>query len=207
MRRSPFVLFLLLAALAVSSCGSRGSVNLQEKLDSLRTLEELEHLRRQGIDLGDSYGNPLKAFYDSLNHEALPIHYSPDYVEMTGLFSPVPDPIKMLLKLEGQTEARAVSLPQRGSLRPMLVAGYDEGEIAEIWLYTLDRDYFPLDKMCLYDAADNEDEAYFAITSNYEIYRNHVLYHINIEGLILEDLVGNLPDEDEEYFDDDFEDE
>lgn len=191
-------LIAMAASLACGSCGHRGPANLEQKLDSLRTLETLRQLRREGIDIGEDNSNPLKAFYDSLNHEALPIHYSPDYIEMTAVFSPVPGPIKMLLKLEGRTEARAVSLPQRGSLRPMLVAGYDEGEVAEVWLYTLDRDYFPLDKMCLYDAADNEDESYFAITSNYEIYRNHVLYHINIEGYILEDLVGNLPGDEED---------
>ncbi len=192
------LLFLpLMFVLLASSCGNKRVENLQEKIDSLRTLEQLKELRRQSMQTGEQFDNPLQAFFDSLEVQVLPLYYVPETDELYSMFTYVPEGIKVYLNFESDNEVRAAALPRRGALRIILLAAFEYGEMMEMWLYSLDEDYFPIDQVCLYDAADDADECYFAITSDYRIYRNHVLYHINIEGKILEDYVGNLPDEEE----------
>ena len=60
------------------------------------------------------------------------------------------------------------------------MAADEEEERYSLWLYSLDDDYLPVDKLCLY-AVDEEDDSgdfdtesegfiqYFSITSDYEI--------------------------------------
>ena len=80
----------LLAVLTagLSACGFRSNLpaDLQHKLDSVKALEELRLLRLQGIDLDNP--NPLRAFYDSLMIQPLPLRYSDDYVKLLPNFQP-----------------------------------------------------------------------------------------------------------------------
>ena len=186
------ILFVLALSL-LWACGNRVPANLDQKLDSLRTLEELEKLRAMGVKTHDS--NPLHEFYDSLALQVLPIRYSEDFVAQYKTFSYVPRPIAEFLNLEGRGETRAVALPERKNLRLMMVAGIEESQLTEMWLYSLDADFFPVDKLCLYDVADSDEESYFAITSDMDIYRDHVLYHVDNSGIFEEVIVGERPEE------------
>ena len=76
-----------------------------------------------------------------------------------------------------------------------MVAGIEESQLTEMWLYSLDADFFPVDKLCLYDVADSDEESYFAITSDMDIYRDHVLYHVDNSGIFEEVIVGERPEE------------
>ena len=152
---------------------------LQHKLDSVKAIEIREKLEAQGINLKGS-DNPVKQFYDSLDIQPLPISYSEDYVQYLPGFKPVPQDIVRYLNFEGH-EPKAVALPESLGARMMLLAADETNEKNRysIYLYSLDDEYLPVDKLCLYALEDEEDEfnidpeefiQYFSITSDYEIH-------------------------------------
>lgn len=176
-------LWIWAIALVLFSCGNRrlSPEELQHKLDSVKTIEIRERLIAQGIDL-ESSDNPLKMFFDSLNIQPLPIAYSDDYVKFLPAFSPVPQEIAAYLNFEGRKDRRAITLPETLGARLLLLAADEEEERYSLWLYSLDDDYLPVDKLCLYAVEDEvEDDEYdydlepeefiqyFSITSDYEI--------------------------------------
>ena len=182
-----FLLGAWLVALAslFTSCASCGNNNnlspeeLQHKLDSVKALEIREKLEAQGINLQSS-DNPVKQFFDSLEIQPLPISYTEDYVRFLPDFRPVPDEIVKYLNFEGN-HPKAVALPESLGARMILLAADEtsEKDRYSIYLYSLDDEYLPVDKLCLYALEDEEDQfsieteqliQYFSITSDYEIH-------------------------------------
>ena len=176
------VLFVVVVVL-LSACGGRNKMPpevLQQKLDSVKALEVKEKLEAQGIRLEDS-DNPLKMFYDSLNVQPLPITYTEEYVKYLPDFRPVPHEIVTYLNLEGRTP-KAISLPESLGARMVLLAADESPKDKDkysLWIYSLDDEYMPVDKLCLYALEDEEDQfdinpeefiQYFSITSDYEIH-------------------------------------
>lgn len=170
----------LLGLLLLCACGGRSlsSEEMQHKLDSIKQLEIRERLEAQGINLEHS-DNPLKMFYDSLELLPLPIAYTEEFVRYLPNFKPVPQDIAKALELEGHDKQKAISLSESVGARLMLLAADEDEDRYSLWLYSLDDDYMPVDKLCLY--AINEDEEldldsdeeilqYFTITSDYEIH-------------------------------------
>lgn len=170
-------------AMIMFSCGNKQQLSpeaLQQKLDSVKTLEIRERLEAQGINL-ESPTNPLKMFFDSLNVQPLPIKYSEDYVTFLPSFLPVPQEIKNMLNFEGK-EPKAIILPESLGARMILLAADElakDRDKYSLWIYSLDDDYMPVDKLCLYALEDEEDEfdinpeefiQFFSITSDYEIH-------------------------------------
>ena len=167
---------------ACSSCGNNNNLSpeeLQHKLDSVKALEIREKLEAQGIDLKGS-DNPVKQFFDSLEIQPLPISYTEDYVRFLPDFRPVPDEIVKYLNFEGN-HPKAVALPESLGARMILLAADEtsEKDRYSIYLYSLDDEYLPVDKLCLYALEDEEDQfsieteeliQYFSITSDYEIH-------------------------------------
>ena len=176
------VLFVVVVVL-LSACGGRNKMPpevLQQKLDSVKALEVKEKLEAQGIRLEDS-DNPLKMFYDSLNVQPLPITYTEEYVKYLPDFRPVPHEIVTYLNLEGWNP-KAISLPESLGARMVLLAADESPKDKDkysLWIYSLDDEYMPVDKLCLYALEDEEDQfdinpeefiQYFSITSDYEIH-------------------------------------
>ena len=176
------VLFVVVVVL-LSACGGRNKMPpevLQQKLDSVKALEVKEKLEAQGIHLEDS-DNPLKMFYDSLNVQPLPITYTEEYVKYLPDFRPVPHEIVTYLNLEGRNP-KAISLPESLGARMVLLAADESPKDKDkysLWIYSLDDEYMPVDKLCLYALEDEEDQfdinpeefiQYFSITSDYEIH-------------------------------------
>lgn len=170
----------LLGLLLLCACGGRSlsPEEMQHKLDSIKQLEIRERLEAQGINLKHS-DNPLKMFYDSLELLPLPIAYTEEFVRYLPNFKPVPQDIAKALELEGHDKQKAISLSESIGARLMLLAADEDEDRYSLWLYSLDDDYMPVDKLCLY--AINEDEEldldgdeeilqYFTITSDYEIH-------------------------------------
>ena len=167
---------------ACSSCGNNGSMSpeeLQHKLDSVKALEIREKLEAQGINLQSS-DNPVKQFFDSLEIQPLPISYTEDYVRFLPDFRPVPDEIVKYLNFEGH-HPKAVALTESLGARMILLAADEtnEKDRYSIYLYSLDDEYLPVDKLCLYALEDEADQfsieteeliQYFSITSDYEIH-------------------------------------
>jgi len=179
--RARFGVFILGCVLLVG-CGGRQQMSpelLQHKLDSVKALEIKERLAVQGINLEGS-DNPLQQFYDSLELQPLPVSYTEEYVRFLPDFKPVPQEIVEYLELEGH-HPRAIALPESLGARLVLLAADETGEVNRfsLWLYSLDDEYMPVDKLCLYALEDEEDEfelepeefiQYFSITSDYEIH-------------------------------------
>ncbi len=181
---------LFVAMLLLAACGGRSmsAEEMQRKLDSIQKIEVAERLAAQGINL-EKADNPLKQFYDSLALLPLPITYTDEFVRYLPDFKPVPQDIAKALELEGNGKQKAISLSESLGARLMILAadeGAEEGEDGEegaerysLWLYSLDDDYLPVDKICLYAIEDEEDFdlyeedeilQYFTITSDYEIH-------------------------------------
>ena len=172
----------VITVMSLSACKNKqmSPEEMQHKLDSIARLENIERLKAQGINL-DGDANPVKVFYDSLNIQPLPIRYSEDYVKYLPEYKIVPAELASYMGLEGRIEPKAISLPETASMRLMILAA-DEGDgLYSLWLYSLDDDYIPVDKLCLYatnkeeqkenELADPEDKLIqdFVITSDYEV--------------------------------------
>ena len=170
--------FLVVTAVLMvfSACRQSGvPANLQEKLDSVRALEQLELLRAQGINPGEE-ADPLREFYDSLAIQPLPLQFSEEYVKELPNYQTVPAELVQLLNFEGRVSTKAIALPETASLRLMLLAGIDSDNSVSLWLYSLGADYFPVDKLNLYwpvrkQFKDNKTlTTEFSITSDYEVF-------------------------------------
>jgi len=167
--------------LALVACGNKmSSGQLQQKLDSIAKVEAVERLEAQGIRL-DTDVSPIQLFFDSLNLQPLPIRYSADYVKYLPNYKSVPYELVRFMNFEGRTDPKAIALPESAGTRLMILAA-DEGDgLYSLWLYSLDTDYMPVNKLCLYATSKAEkeldDEALpedkliqdFVITSDYEV--------------------------------------
>jgi len=180
MRKSLFV--VVLAVLALVSCKNNrlSPEQMQHKLDSIARLEKIERLEAQGINLNKE-ASLVQLFYDSLGIQPLPIRYSDDYVKFLPGYKVVPAELASFMGLEGRIEPKAISLPEAVGARLMILAADEGDNLYSLWLYSLDDEYMPVDKLCLYatskeDAKENELAAPedqliqdFVITSDYEI--------------------------------------
>lgn len=172
----------VITVMSLSACKNKqmSPEEMQHKLDSIARLENIERLKAQGINL-DGDANPVKMFYDSLNIQPLPIRYSEDYVKYLPEYKIVPAELASYMGLEGRIEPKAISLPETASMRLMILAADEGDNLYSLWLYSLDSDYMPVDKLCLYatskeeakenEIADPEDKLIqdFVVTSDYEI--------------------------------------
>jgi len=194
---------LLVVTLLVVSCGGGRKMSpeeLQHKLDSVKALEIKEKLALQGVDLETS-DNPMKMFFDSLEIQPLPLSYDEDYVRMLPSYKEVSKDVAEYMNLIDCRHPKAISLPETIGARLIIIAADESDGEYSLWLYSLDDDYFPVDKLCLFSVDSREPEEYteineeeflqyFSITSDYEIrlmdyakedYRAHLeeVYHIN----------------------------
>lgn len=179
MGRKLFVHFSLFISVALMfvGCGNRRLSDevLQHKLDSVYALEAKRQLKLRGIELEES--SPFQMFYDSLDIQTLPIRYSDDYVRYLPGFRVVPLSIMTYLELEGREAPKAMSLPETIGTRLVLLAADINEEEYELWLYSLDNEYVPVDKLLLYEPQypsktnllKKTQEPYFSITSDYKI--------------------------------------
>lgn len=196
-------LVLLVVTLLMVSCGGGSKMSpeeLQHKLDSVKALEIKEKLALQGVDLETS-DNPMKLFFDSLEIQPLPLSYDEDYVRMLPSYKEVGKDVAEYMNLVDCRHPKAISLPETIGARLIIIAADESDGEYSLWLYSLDDDYFPVDKLCLFSVDSREPEEYteineqeflqyFSITSDYEIrlmdyakedYRAHLeeVYHIN----------------------------
>ena len=175
--------FITLSGIVLlAACGNRqmSPGEMQRKLDSIARLETIEQLEMQGIHIGKDV-SPIQLFFDSLNIQPLPVRYSDEYVKYLPNYTSVPYELVRFMNFEGRTDPKAIALPESAGARLMILAA-DEGDgLYSLWLYSLDDDYMPVDKLCLYatskeeqkenELADPEDKLIqdSVITSDYEI--------------------------------------
>lgn len=167
---------LVLTVWALTACGGgRQQVDLGHKLDSIRKLEQLRQLRLQGINIESS--NPFQLFYDSLGIQPLPLRSSEDYVRYLPNYQSVPESLAELMGFKGHVNPRAIMLPESLGARLMLLAADGADGENTIWLYSINDDYLPADKLLLYEPRKQSDTELkslpmrgFSITSDYQIY-------------------------------------
>ena len=176
------LLGLMTAVLLLTACGGRKNMSpdeLQHKIDSVKALEVQEKLALQGIDL-KSADNPLKLFFDSLEIQPLPMSYSEDYVRLLPSYKPISEDIVAYLNLVACRHPKAISLPETIGAKLIIIAADELDNEYSLWLYSLNDDYFPVDKLCLFSVDQRDPEEYtevdedeylqfFSITSDYEI--------------------------------------
>ena len=171
------VLLILSVAVLVAGCWNRrpSVAELQQKIDSVKALEVKRQLRLNGVNLEEV--SPFRMFYDSLQMQALPLSYSEDYVTSLPGYTVVPTSLVFYLELEGRVAPKAIALPETlGSRLVLLAADVDDGEY-ELWLYSLDNEYIPVDKLLIYEPSKflgrrltpDARDSYFSITSYYDI--------------------------------------
>ena len=172
---------LTMAVLLMTACGGRrmSPEELQKKLDSVKAVEMKEKLALQGIDL-ESSGNVMKLFYDSLEIQPLPLSYNEDYIRMLPSYKPIPDEVVSYMNIVDCRHPKAISLPETIGAKLIIIAADETDGEYSLWLYSLDDDYFPVDKLCLFSVDEREPEEYteinqeeflqyFSITSDYMI--------------------------------------
>jgi hypothetical protein len=173
---------LLTVLVLLTACKNKqmSPEEMQHKLDSIARLENMERLKAQGIDLSREI-SPVQLFYDSLNIQPLPLRFSDDYVKYLPDYKVVPAELASYMGLEGRMEPKAISLPETAGTRLMILAADEGDNLYSLWLYSLDSEYMPVDKLCLYatskeeakenEMASPEDKLIqdFVITSDYEI--------------------------------------
>ena len=172
---------LMMAVLLMTACGGRrmSPEELQKKLDSVKAIEMKEKLALQGIDL-ESSGNVMKLFYDSLEIQPLPLSYNEDYIRMLPSYKPIPDEVVSYMNIVDCRHPKAISLPETIGAKLIIIAADETDGEYSLWLYSLDDDFFPVDKLCLFSVDEREPEEYteinqeeflqyFSITSDYMI--------------------------------------
>lgn len=172
---------LMMAVLLMAACGGRrmSPEELQHKLDSVKALEVKEKLALQGVNL-ESSDNLMKLFYDSLEIQPLPLSYNEDYIRLLPSYKPVTEDVVAYMNLVDCRHPKAIALPETIGAKLIIIAADETDGQYSLWLYSLDDDYFPVDKLCLFSVDEREPEEYteikqeeflqyFSITSDYMI--------------------------------------
>lgn len=141
---------LVLMAVLLAACGGKRQdpADLQHKIDSVMALDNLERLRLQGIRVAEE--NPLKAFYDSLLLQPLPVVCDEEYATTLPRFVSVPDYVADVLEVSGEQAPLAIALPESFGAKLILIALSQGYEGYSLWLYSLDDSYAPVDKLKIY---------------------------------------------------------
>lgn len=170
MRR--ITLITLLAALlsGVYSCGNRkNAADYASMLDSIRKAEVAKDL------LKPTEGDPVIAFFDSLEIKSVPMKYSPEFVEYLPQLKKVPTVYNSRFDYESNVELLAVKLPSYQHFHVMLLAERLDSVSTSLYLCTMDQSYVLVDRLCIYEQKIEDKNGQlgllrqeFYITSKYE---------------------------------------
>ena len=173
MKRS-MLWILIPLVLTLLSCGQRkrDAVFYEQMVDSIRKAEQLREMKHQaGV-----YDDPVEAFFDTLQMCSLPIQSERGDFARIGRFSRVPMSVASLLGYPVDTRLKALLLPRYHGLHAMLLEEQVDSITSNLYLYSLDRSYQPIDHLCLYeerpeDRADDYGKQLmdFYVTSEYEV--------------------------------------
>jgi hypothetical protein len=169
---------LIPLALTLLSCGQRkrDAVFYEQMVDSIRKAEQLKEMKRQaGV-----YDDPVDAFFDTLQLRPLPIKSERGDFAKIGRFGRVPLSVISQLGYPVDTRLKALMLPRVHGLHAMLLTEQLDSVTSNLYLYTLDRHYQPIDHLCLYEERDEDRAEDFGkllmdyyVTSEYEV---NILY-------------------------------
>lgn len=174
MKRSMLWILVIPLALTLFSCGQRkrDAVFYEQMVDSIRKAEQLQEMKRQaGV-----YDDPVEAFFDTLQLRPLPIQSERSNFARIGRFGRVPMSVASLLGYPVDTRLKALLLPRYHGLHALLLEEQVDSITSNLYLYSLDRSYQPIDHLCLYEENDEDRAEDFGrqfmeyyITSGYEV--------------------------------------
>ena len=174
MKRSLLWIFVIPLALALLSCGQRkrDAVFYEQMVDSIRKAEQLTEMKRQaGV-----YDDPVQNFFDTLQLRPLPIQSERRNFAKIGYFGKVPLSLVSMLGYPVDTRLKALMLPKFHGLHALLLQEQLDSITSNLYLYTLDRNYQPIDHLCLYEERDEDRAEDFGrqymdyyVTSEYEV--------------------------------------
>ena len=174
MKRSLLWILVFPLALTLLSCGQRkrDAVFYEQMVDSIRKAEQLQEMKRQaGV-----YDDPVEAFFDTLQLRPLPIQSERSNFARIGSFGRVPMSVASLLGYPVDTRLKALLLPRYHGLHALLLEEQVDSITSNLYLYSLDRNYQPIDHLCLYEENDEDRAEDFGrqfmeyyITSGYEV--------------------------------------
>ena len=168
-----WILFIPLT-LALLSCGQRkrDAVFYEQMVDSIRKAEQLTEMKRQaGV-----YDDPVEAFFDTLQLRPLPIQSERNNFAKIGSFGRVPLSLVSQLGYPVETRLKALLLPKYHGLNALLLEEQIDSVTSNLYLYSLDSEYRPIDHLCLYEERPEDRAEDFGrqftdyyITSGYEV--------------------------------------
>jgi len=174
MKRSLLWIFVIPLALTLLSCGQRkrDAVFYEQMVDSIRKAEQLTEMKRQaGV-----YDDPVQNFFDTLQLRPLPIQSERRNFAKIGHFGKIPLSLVSMLGYPVDTRLKALLLPRRHGLHALLLEEQLDSINSNLYLYSLDRDYKPIDHLCLYEERDEDRAEDFGrqfmdyyVTSEYEV--------------------------------------
>ena len=174
MKRSLLWILVFPLVLTLLSCGQRkrDAVFYEQMVDSIRKAEQLQEMKRQaGV-----YDDPVEAFFDTLQLRPLPIQSERSNFARIGRFGRVPMSVASLLGYPVDTRLKALLLPRYHGLHALLLEEQVDSITSNLYLYSLDRNYQPIDHLCLYEERPEDRAEDFGrqfmeyyITSGYEV--------------------------------------
>ena len=174
MKHSLLWIFVIPLVLTLFSCGQRkrDAVFYEQMVDSIRKAEQLTEMKREaGV-----YDDPVEAFFDTLQLRPLPIQSERRNFAKIGHFGKVPFSLISMLGYPVNTRLKALLLPKHHGLHALLLEEQLDSITSNLYLYSLDRDYKPIDHLCLYEERDEDRAEDFGrqfmdyyVTSEYEV--------------------------------------
>ena len=170
MRR--FMLIMLSAALLIGaySCGNRkNAADYAPMLDSIRKAEVAKDL------LKPTAGDPVIAFFDSLEMKSIPMKYTPEFVEYLPQMKKVPAVFNSRFDYESNVELLAVKLPSYRTFHVVLLAEKLDSVSTSLYVCTMNQSYVLVDRLCIYEQKIEDKNGQlgvlrqeYYITSKYE---------------------------------------
>lgn len=162
---------VLMAMVMAYSCGNRkNAADYDQMIDSIRKAEVAAEL------LKPNDGDPVIAFFDTLEMKSVPMKYDLSFVEYLPQMKKVPSAFNPRFDYESNVELLAVKLPSYKNYHMLLLAEKLDSTTTTLYLCTMNPEYMLTDRLCIYEQKiENRDgrlgvmrQEYY-VTSKYEV--------------------------------------
>ena len=162
---------VLMAMVMAYSCGNRkNAADYDQMIDSIRKAEVAKDL------LKSSTGDPVVAFFDSLEMRSVPMKYNVTFIDYLPQMTKVPSTFNGRFDYESNVQLLAAKLPPYKDYHMMLVAEKLDSTQTALYLCTMNQDYVLVDRLCLYEQKIEDRDGRlglmrqeYYVTSNYEV--------------------------------------
>ena len=162
---------ILMAMVMVYSCGNRkNAADYEPMIDSLRKAEVAKEL------LKPATGDPVVAFFDSLEMKSVPMKYNVTFVDYLPQMTKVPAAFNGRFDYESNVQLLAAKLPSYRDYHMMLVAEKLDSTQTALYLCTMNQEYVLVDRLCLYEQKIEDRDGQlglmrqeYYVTSKYEV--------------------------------------